>query len=405
MNPFRAVALLLLTAACGGAGDNARSAAASAGDAVVEAGDRARAVFTASPFWRSSGDPSREQLEGGRMDPSWRRAVRLDSLRGARRPNPERWEGLTPARVNSGTTFLPLGGDVSGPSVLRTQILLDRALFSPGIMDGRWGKNTEKAVYWLQKREGLSATGVVDSVTFVRLRELGGNPSTLIVRHRLTAEDVEGPFIELPDSIYEKAKLDCMCYESLSEKLSERFHITPELLQQLNPGVNLDAVAAGAALSVPAVRGPDASMPGRVARVLVSKGGFFVHALDAKGRILAHFPSTLGSDYDPSPRGDFKINSVTEDPWWHYQPSILANVPSDRPEATIPPGPNNAVGSVWIDLTAPHYGIHGTSAPETIGYVSSAGCVRLTNWDALFLGRGVRPGIPVKFSDTGSGTG
>ncbi len=137
----------------------------------------------------------------------------------------------------------------------------------------------------------------------------------------------------------------------------------------------------------------------------MSGQGSFVHALDRAGRILYHFPSTLGSTYDPSPQGSFTITSVTEDPWWHFQPSILAHVPDDKPEARIPPGPNNAVGLVWMDLSAPHYGIHGTKSPETIGYATSAGCVRLTNWDALFLSRRVAKGTPVRFRDTRAADG
>ena len=130
---------------------------------------------------------------------------------------------------------------MGGPSVLRTQILLDRALFSPGIMDGRWGKNTVQALYWFQRREGLPATARLDSATFQRLRQAAGNPSELVVRKTLTEDDVKGPFNEIPEDIYEHAKLSCSCYESLTEKLSEDYHATPDLLQKLNPGVDLDA--------------------------------------------------------------------------------------------------------------------------------------------------------------------
>lgn len=402
MKLIRYMALLLpLLGACRDTEDGARAAAETAERSAREATDRAKAVFAAAPIWGGDREPTPEELERGRLDPSWRRVVQLDSVSAeSRRPNPEQWEQISPERVNRGPMVLPLNGDASGPSVLRTQVLLDRARFSPGIIDGRWGKNTEKALYWLQKREGLRATGQVDSATFARLKELAGSPGELVVQHRLTAEDVEGPFVEIPDSIYEAARLDCMCYESLTEKLSEKFHVTPELLQQLNPGVELDVLRAGSTLQAPAVRGPDEASAGQVRKVVVSGAGFFVHALDGNGRILYHFPSTLGAEYDPSPQGDFRITSVTEDPWWHYQPSILEHVPDDRPEAKIPPGPNNAVGVVWIDLSVPHYGIHGTRAPETIGYTTSAGCVRLTNWDALFLARRVRKGIPVQFSDT-----
>ncbi len=148
------------------------------------------------------------------------------------------------------------------------------------------------------------------------------------------------------------------------------------------------------------MRDPAAWAAGEVRRIVVSGAENHVQALDGDGRILYHFAATLGSTVDPSPQGDYAVRSVHLDPWWHYQPRLLAHVPDDRPNALIPPGPNSAVGVVWIALTAPHYGIHGTKSPETIGYARSAGCVRLTNWDALFLAPRVPPGTPVAFRGT-----
>jgi lipoprotein-anchoring transpeptidase ErfK/SrfK len=136
-----------------------------------------------------------------------------------------------------------------------------------------------------------------------------------------------------------------------------------------------------------------------VARIVVSDGGHFVHALDRSGRILYHFPSTLGSKYAPSPSGSYSVRGVAWNPTWHYQPDLLTGVPDHQDDAVLPKGPNNAVGVVWMDLSVEHYGIHGTSAPETIGYATSHGCVRLTNWDAAFLAARVSGGTPVEFRD------
>ena len=356
--------------------------------------------------WEDGRPLTPEELERGRLDADWRQAVQFDTLApGATARNPERWEAITAQSVNTGKPFTPLFGDVAGPSVLRAQVLLDRALFSPGVMDGRWGKNTEKAVYWLQKREGLKATGQVDAPTLARLTELAGNPQQIVRAHTLTPEDVEGPFVEIPEDIYEHAKLECSCYESLGEKLAEKFHVTRELLSKLNPGAQLDSLRAGQTIQVPDVRPADATGVGtRIARLIVSDRGKYLHAVDSTGRIIYHFPTTVGASYDPSPTGNYKVNSVTPDPVWHYQPAILAKVKDkSAPDAKIPPGPNNAVGTVWIDLSAEHYGIHGTRAPESIGYTQSAGCVRLTNWDVEFLGKQVRKGTPVEFRDTQPG--
>ncbi|CAN5777286.1 L,D-transpeptidase [soil metagenome] len=345
---------------------------------------------------------SAEELERGRHDTGWRRVVQFDTtgLGDAVSSNPESWEDITTEAVNGGATYLPIFGNVAGPSVLTAQILLDRALFSPGIIDGRWGKNTEIATYWFQTREGLRATGRVDQKTFNRLAQLAEEPRELVRSHRLSEDDVEGPFVDIPEDIYDKAKLDCLCYESLQEKLGELFHTSPDVLGKLNPGVQLNQLAAGNEIRVPNIRNKDAAPAGRVERLVVSGAGHYLHALDSSGRILYHFPTTLGSSYDPSPDGLHTVRSITRDPWWHYQPAILEHVDSSKPDANIPPGPNNAVGLVWMALSKPHYGIHGTSAPETIGYATSAGCVRLTNWDALFLADRIESGVDVEFRDT-----
>ncbi|CAN5868265.1 hypothetical protein BH23GEM5_BH23GEM5_11190 [soil metagenome] len=394
---------LVIVGAC--TGDNRSDAERRAAAAPpVQAAERQANAATVA--WQDSPAMSQEELERGRYDAEWRQVVELDSVPGAAAPrNPERWDSITADLVNQGTMIVPLYGEVAGPSVLRTQVMLDRAVFSPGIMDGRWGKNTEKAIYWLQRREGLPRTGRLDKETLAKLTDLAGNPQQIIRAYTLTAEDVKGPFVDIPDDIYEHAKLECSCYESLTEKLSEQFHVTPDLLAKLNPDVQLDGLAAGQTIQVPNVREPSQAGGANVSRIVVSDRGKYLHALDSSGRILYHFPTTLGSSYDPSPAGDFKVTRVAKDPDWHYQPAILAHVESSKPDALIPPGPNNAVGLVWMALSVPHYGIHGTRSPETIGYASSAGCVRLTNWDALFLADRVRPGTPVEFRDTESATG
>lgn len=396
INRYAAAALAaLVLAACGGDGDDKA-------EKMPEPQAPANNGGVAVAWERKTPGMTPEEMERARMDMSWQELVQLDTTGSGApaRPNPEKLEQINAQTVNSGGQFVPLTGDVAGPSVLRTQILLDRAMFSPGIMDGRWGKNTVQALYWFQRREGLHATARLDSATFQRLLQAAGNPRELVVRKTLTADDVKGPFTQIPDDIYEHAKMSCSCYESLTEKLSEDYHSTPELLARLNPGVDLDNVKAGQSIYLPAVRDESrAGSRGQVAKIVVSGRGNYVHAVDAAGQVLYHFPSTLGGKYSPSPSGAFKVNSVTPNPSWHYQPGILVGVPDNEPEAMIPAGPNVAVGKVWIDLSEEHYGIHGTSEPQTIGYASSNGCVRLTNWDVEFLSHHVRAGVPVEFRD------
>lgn len=351
-----------------------------------------------------------EALEAERLDRTWWQWAERDRLgrRGARNPSgralavappvrpaiEETWGQITPAATER-RPVLPVEGG-GGPSVLHIQILLDRVGFSPGVIDGRWGKNTEKAVYWFQQRHGLETTGSMDTATYARLaRAAGARP--LVERYTLTAADLEGPFVDIPDDVYERAKLDCLCYRSVWEQLSERFHAAPELLERLNPTVAPNSLGAGTILWVPAVRRPDEPPAGTIARIVVSKNGYYTHALDAGGRIVLHFPSTLGSSYSPSPDGELSVTSITFDPHFHYQPELFHEVPDEEPDALLPPGPNSPVGIVWMQLSEPHYGIHGTSEPETIGYATSHGCVRLTNWDARLLAQHTRPGTPVEF--------
>jgi lipoprotein-anchoring transpeptidase ErfK/SrfK len=186
----------------------------------------------------------------------------------------------------------------------------------------------------------------------------------------------------------------------LSEKLSEMFHVTPELLAKLNGETSLDSLRIGDRIWVPNVRDSLSPAAGAVAQIIVSDRGRYLHAVDSSQRIMYHFPTTVGASYDPSPRGDYRVTAIRENPIWHFQPDIIERVPDHKPDARIPAGPNNAVGVVWMALSVPHYGIHGTNAPETIGYTSSAGCVRLTNWDAAFLSKRIQPGVRVSFRDT-----
>ncbi|HLE84959.1 MAG TPA: L,D-transpeptidase family protein [Thermoanaerobaculia bacterium] len=323
---------------------------------------------------------------------------------------PERWEDITPEALVGDPARLPIDREGGGATALRVQWLLDRAGFSPGIIDGRWGKNTEKAVFWLQERLGLEPTGRVDPDLYRRLvAEVGGGEP--VRRYTVTREDLAGPFTRVPEETAAKAELDCLCYETPAELLAERFHTTPELLALLNPDADL---AVGTELWVPAVEvvepprqaarngereagAASGAEAGEVDRIVVSRRGFYLHALDASGRILRHFPTTVGSRYDPSPDGAFRVTGIAWRPDFHYQPKLFSDVPDTDEELMLPPGPNSPVGVVWIGLSEDGYGIHGSARPETIGYTTSHGCIRLTNWDATTLARLIAQGVPVVF--------
>ena len=312
----------------------------------------------------------------------------------------ETFTGLTAPAINAAPVSVPITGDVSGPSVVKTQVYLDRIHFSVGVIDGRWGRNSAIAVWWYQRARDLEPTGTVDEATF---RSIAGEAGAgdVIVARQLTGEDVKGPFVKLPEDIYDKAKLDCLCYESLSEKLGESFHSSVDFLKMLNPGVDLDQLKAGDTINVPNVRQVVAKgVQPDITRIVVSIKGNTLDAFNAAGELVFHGPTTLGNKYDPSPSEATEVARIAEDPWFHYQPKLFAEVDDSKPEANLQPGPNSPVGVIWTALKKPHFGIHGTSDPDSIGYASSHGCVRLTNWDALEVGRRVTPGVPVEFLDT-----
>jgi lipoprotein-anchoring transpeptidase ErfK/SrfK len=357
-------------------------------------------------------DPAAREKE--RFDEGWRnlggfKTARNGPAQGPPAPPPvnitfvanakESFKGMAPAAMNAAPVSVPLQGDVSGPSVLKTQVYLDRVNFSVGALDGRWGRNSGIATWWYQRSRGLEATGAMDETTFRHLAAAAGNVPALVER-TLTEDDVKGPFKPLPDDVYEKEKLECLCYETLQEKLAERFHTTQDFLEQLNPEVEWSSLQAGQKVWAPNVRADVTQDRPDIAKVVVSIRGNTFNAFDAAGNLIFHAPTTLGSQYDPSPNETVKVTKVVHDPHFHYQPTLFHEVPDSDPEANLNPGPNSPVGVVWIALSKPHFGVHGTSDPESIGYASSHGCVRLANWDAAEIGHRIAPGVEVEFLDT-----
>ena len=284
---------------------------------------------------------------------------------------------------------------IADDDMLAIQVWLDRAGFSPGEIDGRAGANTRKALSAFQRARELQPSGKSDAATVAALRaELEAAP---IVQYVITDADLAGPFMPMiPGDLMEQATLPALAYTSVLEMLGERFHASPQLLQQLNPSATF--ATAGESLVVPNVAQPSGESSGsREMTVIVSRDGSALSVRSPNDEVVFHAPVTTGSEVDPLPLGNWTVTTVSRDPPFHYNPDLFWDADPSHAKATIPPGPNNPVGVVWIDLSRKHYGLHGTPEPRLVGRTESHGCVRLTNWDALRVASMVAQGTPVRF--------
>lgn len=302
-------------------------------------------------------------------------------------------------------------GGIDG-TIFHAQVLMDRAGFAPGVIDGKKGMSFEEAVKGFQTSRGLKVTGVLDTPT---RRALLNDKAPSTRRLRIDESDAQGPFVgSIPDDPAEQSKMERLGYRNLLEKIAEKFHTTPATIIALNrPDMVL---RAGTVLRLPNVLPSSrdyAEVPADAARMLsdlnvsgdlpkaerivVDKSDGVLRLYGEGDRLLAQFPATMGSTHDPLPLGNWKVTSIAYNPPFHYQPELFWDVADDEDEQRLPPGPNGPVGVVWIDLSKENYGIHGTSAPETIQRAQSHGCVRLTNWDAARVSQMVSDGMPVIF--------
>src|SRR3954468_22930425 len=290
----------------------------------------------------------------------------------------------------------PGGGPAVISETLAVQVMLDRAGFSPGEIDAQQGSNLKRALAAYQVARGIPASGGSDQATWDRLqRDTGSQPP--LITYTLTDSDIAGPFTpDIPTDLMQQSKLGALAYRSPLESLGEQFHTRPSLLTALNPAATF--AHAGEAIMVPNVSA-GAPEPSSSVTLVVTRATSALTLLDDSRRVIFHAPVTSGSQHDPLPVGTWKVNGVQQHPSFNYNPDLFWDAsPGDR-KATLQSGPNNPVGVVWLDLSKPHYGIHGTPEPSKIGHVESHGCVRLTNWDAAKVAGMVKPGTRVIFRE------
>jgi lipoprotein-anchoring transpeptidase ErfK/SrfK len=298
--------------------------------------------------------------------------------------------------------------------MMPVQVALERLGFSPGVIDGKNGGSLKIALRGFQAANDLNETGELDEETRAALDRTPPLPATRLVENPAAFANQQF-FPDLPRDAAQQAKLPALGYRNLIEALAERFHTTPETLVALNSPETL--ISAGKTIIVPNVaevmppraedadRGWDQTLATlgvapeqpSVERIVVDKSGGWLRAYGAEDKLIAQFPVTTGSEKDPLPLGNWTIKGVARNPDFHYNPELFWDVSDSKEKQILKPGPNSPVGVVWIDLSKPHYGIHGTSEPATIGRAESHGCVRLTNWDAAKLAGMVKPGVKVEF--------
>lgn len=316
----------------------------------------------------------RRQLEEASLEPG---------LRASEPPS----RPVTPtARVDSS---LALG---AREDIAALQILLDRVGASPGVIDGRFGSNVEKALGAYREITGQTLRSTDAIAITEALANTGGDAFS---HYEISNQDVAGPYIaSVPADYGHKAQLEHMSFTSVEEALAERFHMDEAYLKALNPEANFNR--PGTIIKV-ANFGRLVSTP--VARILADKAMKQVRAYDESGRMVAAYPATIGSSATPSPTGIHAVTRIAVNPNYTYNPKINFKQGENDKVLTIPPGPNGPVGSIWIALDKPTYGIHGTPEPSKIGKTESHGCIRLTNWDAAELAKLVKPGVTVEFTD------
>jgi lipoprotein-anchoring transpeptidase ErfK/SrfK len=307
--------------------------------------------------------------------------------------------GLDAAAINGAEFRAKLPADDKVDAVVvKLQVLLDRARFSPGEIDGKLGENAQKALKAFAEAKGLASDKVLTPEIWKALAGTSGD--AVITDYKISKSDAQGPYLEkLPVKMDDMKGLKALSYTSPREAIAEKFHMSEGLLAAFNPGKKFDR--AGETIFVANVLNKPPKMT--IGRIEIDKSRQTVKALDPSGALIGFFPATVGSEEKPTPSGTLKVVSADANPTYRYNPDYKFKGVKSKEAFTIKPGPNNPVGSYWIGLSAEGYGIHGTPNPSKVSKAESHGCIRLTNWDANLLGRNIKKGTPVVFADEPQG--
>jgi lipoprotein-anchoring transpeptidase ErfK/SrfK len=286
---------------------------------------------------------------------------------------------------------------------LAWQIALDAANFSPGLIDGKFGRRGKMA---LQEYTAANFPGAKLDDPRVATA-LGVDLPGVLTSHEITAQDLAQVGGTLPTDWNEKAQLKAMLYETLLDAMGERFRCSRGLLQTLNPGVDFAQLKAGQTITVPNIRPlltqplpleklTNRTLTGVADHIAIDLSEKTMRVFDAKDKQLALFHCSIAKDKEKLPTRDLQVKDVVVHPNYTFDPKMWPDVTNVKKILTIQPGPRNPVGLAWITLDLPGYGMHGTPTPEMIGKTGSHGCFRLANWDALTMTGILRRGLTIK---------
>jgi lipoprotein-anchoring transpeptidase ErfK/SrfK len=286
-------------------------------------------------------------------------------------------------------------------TIVRLKIFLDRHAFGPGEIDDHWSDLCTNALRLYQTASGSAANGEIAPEFRQQLNDL----TPLYIGYQIKSDD----FIWIgksPKRLAAQAKLKSMPYPSIADFLAERFHTNVSFLANLNRGQKLENLHAGDTVQVPNVSPLDISglkeaddvppRPELKARRVEVDTRTKVLSINEDGKVIAAFPITPGSKQLPAPIGTWQIVKIATLPWFRWDKTMLLHGKRSGDFHTIPPGPRNEVGLVWIGLNKKGIGIHGTNNPDSIGRSASHGCIRLANWDAVRVLEDVTQGVTVE---------
>ncbi|HEX5221881.1 MAG TPA: L,D-transpeptidase [Verrucomicrobiae bacterium] len=305
---------------------------------------------------------------------------------------------MKPANTNAGTNAFSAAtakkddGFPRPPrDTLEVQIALARRACSSGSIDGVMGSQTRAAIMAFQRTGGLKCSGELDSGT----RDALALQTMPLTTYTVTSNDLSR-LQPLRNTWLGKSQQTALDYENILELAAERGHASPNLIRRLNPNVSWTNLAVGAELKIPSVEYPAPS--NKAAFVTISLAERKLQAFDANTNLLAHFPCSIAAKFEKRPVGELHVTAIAPNPDYTFNPEVFPESEEARQMTSkliLPPGPNNPVGTAWISLDRPGYGMHGTPNPEQVGRTESHGCFRLANWNADHLLKLVSVGMPV----------